>query len=165
MVCQILDHHLNSTKLPYNVKHEVQNNIMEVDKANKLEGLKSTDIIKVQLKEVKLFNSIMPEQMAEFQKKDPQLSLVYDKVLSKNKPRLSEIHRIRSSPIRRLLLQYDRLSLIQGVLHRHTFKDDDETQQLILPSQLRYKTLKALHDDNGHQGLQRILDILRQKVY
>ena len=108
MVCQILNHHLNSTKLPYNVKHEVQNNIMEVDKANKLEGLKSTDIIKVQLKEVKLFNSIMPEQMAEFQKKDPQLSLVYDKVLSKNKPRLSEIHRIWSSPIRRLLLQYDR---------------------------------------------------------
>ena len=73
MVCQILDRHLNSTKLPYNVKHEVQNNIMEVDKANKLEGLKLTDIIKVQLKEVKLFNSIMSEQMVEFQKKDPQV--------------------------------------------------------------------------------------------
>ena len=113
MVCQIIDHHLNSTKLPYYVKHEVQNNIMEVDKANKLEGLKLTDIIKVQLNEVKLFDSITPEQMAEFQKKDPQLSLVYDKVLYKNKPRLSEIHRIRSSPIHRLLLQYDHLSLIQ----------------------------------------------------
>ena len=136
MVCQILDHHLSSTKLPYYVKHEVQNNIMEVDKANKLEGLKSTDIIKVQLREVKIFDSITPEQMAEFQKKDPQLSLVYDKVLSKTKPRLSEIHHIRSSPTRRLLLQYDCLSLIRGVLHRRTFKDDNETQQLILTSQL-----------------------------
>ena len=65
MVCQILDHHLNSTKLPYHVKHEVQNNIMEVDKANKLEDFKSTNIIKVQLREVKIFDSIMPEQMAE----------------------------------------------------------------------------------------------------
>ena len=37
--------------------------------------------------------------------------------------------------------------------------------QLNLLSQLRYKTLKALHDDNGHQGLQRVLDILHQKVY
>ena len=165
MVCQILDHHLNSTKMPYHVKHEVQNNIMEVDKANKLEGFKSTDIIKVQLREVKIFNSIMPERMAEFQKKDPQLSLVYDKVLSKTKPRLSEIHHIQSSPTCRLLLQYDRLSLIRGVLHHHTFKDDDETQQLILPSQLRHKILKSLHDDNGHQGLQRVLDILCEKVY
>ena len=38
MVCQILNHHLNSTKLPYHVKHEVQTNISEVDEANKIEG-------------------------------------------------------------------------------------------------------------------------------
>ena len=103
--------------------------------------------------------------MAEIQKQDPQLSLVYDKVLSKTKPRLSEIHCIWSSPTHRLLLQYDCLSLIWGVLHHHTFKDDDETQQLILPSQLRHKILKSLHDDNGHQGLQCMLDILHEKVY
>ena len=30
MVCQILNHHLDSTKMPYNVKLEVQNNIAEV---------------------------------------------------------------------------------------------------------------------------------------
>ena len=29
MVCQILNHHLSSTKLPYNIKLEVQTNIME----------------------------------------------------------------------------------------------------------------------------------------
>ena len=165
MVCQILNHHLSSTKLPYHVKHEVQNNITEVDKANKLEGFKSTDIIKVQLREVKIFDSIMPEQMAELQKKDPQLSLVNDKVLSKIKPRMSEIHHIKLKPIRRLLLQYDWLSLIRGVLHCCTFKDNDETQQLILPSQLWHKILKSLHDDNGHQRLQRVLDLLRDKVY
>ena len=102
--------------------------------------------------------------MAEFQKKDPQLSLVYDKVLSKIKPKLSEIHRVRSRPTRRLLLQYDRLSLIQGCPALHcTFKDNDETQQLILPQQLHEQTLKSLHDDNGHQGLQRVLDILWEK--
>ena len=37
---------------------------------------------------------------------------------------------------------------------------NDEIQQLILPQQLREQTLKSLHDDNGHQGLQCILDIL-----
>ena len=94
----------------------------------------------------------MPEQMAEYQKKDLQLSLVYDKVSSNSKPKLSEIHRIQLKPIHRLLLQFNRLSLIRGVLHHCTFKDDDEIQQLILPQQLRKPILKSLHDDNGHQG-------------
>ena len=129
MVCQILDHHLSSTKLPYHVKHEVQSNITDVDKANQFEGFKLTNVIDMQLNEVKLFNSIM----AEYQKKDLQLSLVYDKVSSNIKPKLSEIHHIKSKPIHRLLLQYDQLSLIQDVLHHHTFKDNVEIQQLILP--------------------------------
>ena len=30
MVCQILNHHLDSTKLPYGVKYEVQTNIMQM---------------------------------------------------------------------------------------------------------------------------------------
>ena len=84
MVCLILDHHLNSTKLPYHVKHEVQTNIMEFDKANKLEGFILTNIVNMQLKEVKIFNSITPEQMVEYQKKDLQLSLVCDKSLIQN---------------------------------------------------------------------------------
>ena len=42
---------------------------------------------------------------------------------------------------------------------------DDESQQLILPSILCSKVLKSLHDDNGHQGLQHVLDLLHQKVY
>ena len=165
MVCQILDYHLDSTKFLYHVKHEIQTNIADLDKANQTEGLKLTNIINMWLKEVKLFNSIMPEQMAELQKQDTQLSLVYDKVSSNKKPKPSEIHHIRSTPIHRLLLQYDRLSLIWGVLHHCTFKDDNEIKQPILLQQLREQTLKSFHDDNGHQGLQCILDLLQEKVY
>ena len=165
MVCQILNHHLSSTKLPYNVKLEVQNNIVDVDMANKSIGLNSTNIIDVQLHEVKLFDTISPSQMAEYQKRDTQLSYVYECVANNSKPKLSEIHRVRSKPIHRLLLQFDCLSLIWGVLHHHTFKDGDEIQQLILPKCLCDKVLKSLHDDNGHQGLQHIIDLLHFKVY
>ena len=69
MVCQILNHHLSSTKMPYHVKHEVQTNITDIEKANQFEGFKSTNIMDVQLKEVKLFNSIMPKQMADIRRK------------------------------------------------------------------------------------------------
>ena len=50
-------------------------------------------------------------------------------------------------------------------MHCQTFKDDDEVQQLILPLSLCNKVLQPLHNDNGHQGLKRMLDLLCYKVY
>ena len=117
MVCQILNHHLDSTKLPYNIKFEVQTNITNTKVANVSSGFGGVNLIGIQLNEVKLFNSISPSQMAEYQKRDTQLSLVYEYVANNHKPKLSEIHHVRSKPIRWLLLQYDQLSLIRGVLH------------------------------------------------
>ena len=66
----------------------VQTNIADVDRANQIEGFKSTNVIDVQLREVKIFNSIMPKQMAEYQNEDSHLSIVYDKVATNSKPRL-----------------------------------------------------------------------------
>ena len=117
------------------------------------EGFNTINIMDVQLNEVKTFDSISPSQMAEFQKEDTQLSLVYECVNNNSKPKLSEIHCIRSKPIWYLLLQFDQLSLIRGVLHHCSFMDDDETYQLILPQHLCNSVLRSLHDDNGHQGL------------
>ena len=103
--------------------------------------------------------------MAESQKRDTQLSLVYEYVASGHKPRLTEIHRIRSKPIKHLLLQFDCLFLVQGVLHHHSFVNDDEIQQLILPISVCNKVLQSLHDDNGHQGQQHVLELLCSRVY
>ena len=165
MVCQILNYHLDSHKLPCNLKHEVQVNTSDVSEANSSIGIKTPNIIDVQLNEVKLFHLITPSKMAEYQKRCTQLSVVYEYVGNNCKPKLSEIHRIRSKPIRHLLLQFDHLTLKQGVLHHHTFTDNDETQQLVLPHCLRESVLQSLHDDNGHQGLQQVIELLHAKVY
>ena len=111
MVCQILNYHLDSVKLPYSIKYEVQTNITDVEVANHNSGLGQV-VSYVQLNEVKLFKSISPSQMAEHQKRDTQLSLVYEHVVNNRKPKVSEIHCIRLKPIRRLLLQFNHLSLI-----------------------------------------------------
>ena len=68
MVCQILNHHLDSSKLCYNVKYEVQTNITDVDVAIALVGFSQASFIDVQLTKVKLFDYISPYQMAEYQK-------------------------------------------------------------------------------------------------
>ena len=112
MVWQILDYHLGSCKLPHDLNHEVQVNIVDFNEANLSVGLNSINVADAQLNEVKLFYSITPSQMAEYQKKCSQLSVVYEHVANNSKPKLSEIHCIRSKPIRHLLLQFDRLSLI-----------------------------------------------------
>ena len=107
VVCQILNYHLDSCKIPCNIKHEVQVSTTEVDEANLSIGIKSPNIVDVQLNEVKLFQSIPPSKMVELQKKCNQLSVVYEYVASNRKPKLSVIQRIRSKPIRHLLLQFD----------------------------------------------------------
>ena len=65
IVCQVLNHHLSSTKLPYNVKLEVQTNIMDMEMANDSIGYAKPNFIETQLNEIKLFGSISPSQMAE----------------------------------------------------------------------------------------------------
>ena len=137
---------------------------MDVREANSSIGIKSPSVVDVQLNQVKLFHSIPPSKMAELQKRCNQLSVVYEYVANNVKPKLSVIHHIRSKPIRHLLLQFDRLFLIRGVLHRRTFLND-EIHQLVLPLSLRNSVLQSLHDDNGHQGAQCLIGLLRSKVY
>ena len=126
MVSQILGYHLDSSKIPCQVKHEVQVSTAAVREANSSIGIKTPNVVDIQLNQVKLFHSIPPSEMAELQKRCNQLSVVYEYVANNVKPKLSVIHHIRSKPIRYLLLQFDRLSLIRGVLHRRTFMNDNE---------------------------------------
>ena len=49
MVCQIVDHHLSSTKLPYNLRYEAQTNVAEVDVANQSLGFSNLDPMNIQL--------------------------------------------------------------------------------------------------------------------
>ena len=86
VVCQILDYHLNSSKLPCNLKHEVQVSTSNISEANSSIGIKPQSIIDVQLNEVKLFNSMAPSKMAEYQKRCSQLSVVYEYVANNHKP-------------------------------------------------------------------------------
>ena len=95
--------------MPYNVKLEVQNNITDVDLANKSEGLQSTKLTRHTTSRMvqTLSYKLMPNQMAGYQKRDTQIPYVYEHIANNSKPKLSEIHHIRSKPICRLLLQFD----------------------------------------------------------
>ena len=64
-----------------------------------------------------------------------------------------------------MLLQFDRFSLIEGVLHHQVILHGDEVQQLVLPHYFQTKVLKSIHDDSGHQGLERTLGLVESWVF
>ena len=54
---------MDSTKLLYHVKHEVQTNIADVERANKFEGFKLTKIIDANsFGKSNIFGSIIPDR-------------------------------------------------------------------------------------------------------
>ncbi|MGH0116826.1 UNVERIFIED_CONTAM: hypothetical protein FKN15_019215 [Acipenser sinensis] len=64
-----------------------------------------------------------------------------------------------------LLREWDKLVLKGGVLYRVVKDPPQQLQQLVLPQEYREVVLKAMHDDSGHLGVDKILDQVRQRFY
>ena len=112
-VCEAVYLCLNSTKIPKDLKQEVQNiscAIMEE------EGINENKIVS-SLNAVSTFEHATPEQMAEEQQKDPTLKLVYQLVTAGEKPKTLAIAKIKSKAVRKYLLHFNRLTMKNGVLY------------------------------------------------
>lgn len=72
-----------------------------------------------------------------------------------------------SAPALTLLGQWNRLVAREGVLYRKVFRPDgaEEFLQLVLPAGLRENVLTQLHQDHGHQGVERTTELVRQRCY
>ncbi len=66
-----------------------------------------------------------------------------------------------------LLRQWSRLCEQDGVLHRRIFRSDggEEALQVVLPSLLHHEVLMLLHQEHGHQGVERTTELVRQRCY
>ena len=119
----------------------------------------------VQSNVVELFSHITPEQMAEFQGSDNQIGPILQWVKDGKFPSKLILYRVKSKATRKLFYQLDRLVLKQGVLHCLYINEDMEYHQLVLPQRLQGRVLRSVHNDMGHQGLERTLELLRGRVY
>ena len=134
--------------------------VMDIVK-EKLDG----KTMKVATGMVNLFDSITPKEMAEFQHQHNQIAPIITYVEQYQKPSKKFTYQIRSKLACKLALQWDRLIQKQGVLHRLHIFNEIEYHQLVLPQRYHRKVLMALHDHMGHQGINRTLDLLRERVY
>ena len=161
LVCKAVDLCLNSTKIPKDLKQGVQDincAIMEGEDMNENKIVSS-------LNAVLTFKDVTLKQMAEEQQKDPTLQLVYQLVTAGEKPKTSAIAKIKLKAVRKYLLQFDRLSLKKGVLHRLYIHNDVEFHQMVLPIKYQAQVLQLLQDGQGHQGIERTIALWWEQFY
>ncbi|KAL2098384.1 hypothetical protein ACEWY4_007591 [Coilia grayii] len=72
-----------------------------------------------------------------------------------------------SKPALTLLRQWDRLVERDGVMYRRVFCPDgaEEYFQALLPASLKSEVLTQLHQEHGHQGVGRTLELARKRCY
>ena len=91
---------------------------------------------------------------------DPEISKVIHFLERCKKP--TSVERARE-PLgcRQYLRQWEKLQLNDGILYRMKTTAEGISQQLILPQQLRNTAMTSLHDDLGHLGIDRTLEMVR----
>ena len=150
---QAISELVGGTKIDKKLKDCIH--VMDIAK-EKLDG----KTIKMATGMVNLFDSIKPKEMAEFQRQDNQIAPIITYVEEDRKPSKKFTYQIKSKLARKLALQWDRLILKQGALHRLYIFSEIEYHQLVLPQRYHRKVLTTLHDHMGHQGIDRTMDLL-----
>ncbi len=99
--------------------------------------------------------------LAELQRKDPEIRIVIEGLEKGVKP-----CNLRDLPLTMSLWskEWNRLELRSGVLYRRRQERGASHYQLALPTTLRDMVLRSLHDDMGHLGIDRTLDLVRVKI-
>lgn len=91
------------------------------------------------------------------QREDPNISELI-KLKESGRELTPEMRKSAKGGTKRLMYEWGKLVLKEGILHRKT----NERCQLVLPAKFRQLALKQLHDDMGHVGTDRVLDLARR---
>ena len=113
-----------------------------------------------------VFPGHSPSDIRSMQETDPLLKEVLLFWRRQAPPTVEERRRV-PKPALGFLRHWDRLVEKEGILHRQVFRPDggEEDLQLLLPSALRQETLRQLHQDHGHQGVERTTELVRRRCY
>ena len=106
-----------------------------------------------------------PLEWCQAQAKDPATNQI---VGEKQKGTLGKLKIKMEMPsdLKALIQIKKQLVLKQGVLYRRTTQANRRTRfQLVLPPSFRTKVIEGCHDQVGHLGQERVLELLRDRFY
>lgn len=103
------------------------------------------------------------DELAKLQRTDPVISQVIELLES---GKLAPASLKSESPESRLVFrEMSRLELKDGLLYRRRQCDNQSVYQLALPNVLKPSVLTSLHDEMGHMGVERTLELARSRFY
>ncbi|KAK2879333.1 hypothetical protein Q8A73_005096 [Channa argus] len=102
-------------------------------------------------------------ELAKLQRADPEISAVIKLIEAGESKSTSS----KQEPIglRLMLKEMSRFELKNGLLYRKRQCNDQLMYQLVLPQVLRQSVLTSLHDEMGHMGMERTLELARLRFY
>ena len=149
-ICEELRRIISGVK----VKHSLRECIQVVQSAK--DDIYGSCKIEVVTGMVDVFHQVPSTTMAKHQAKDNQLAPVMEWVWQGKQPTKAVIYQVRSKNTQQLMYQFHRLILKDGVLHHLYIHNDVEYHQLVPPQRYHKKILQSLHNDLGHQGIDRM---------
>ena len=107
-----------------------------------------------------------PDDIRTLQQADPVIQEVQRYWEQGRRPSYMERQQL-ASPALILLRQWGRLAKRGDILYRQTFRPDgaEPIFQLLLPAVLVPEVLTQVHQEHGHQGVERTLALLRSRCY
>ena len=161
-----LSHAIVTTPIPIEVRrmavHEPDHNLPATnqlpDKDDKL--LRDDPVVATTS-----FPTHTKDELINMQKADPTIK-EFLKFWERNmKPTFAERKSLSHQCVT-LLRQWDRITREHGLMYR-IVQDPKlgELKQLLLPATLKEKVITSLHDDMGHQGSERSLQLIRERCY
>ncbi|XP_029968702.1 uncharacterized protein LOC115403829 [Salarias fasciatus] len=112
--------------------------------------------------ELEALRHVSNEELAQAQKEDPVIGPAFQAVQQHKWPE----HTDNNPEFSQLKREKEKLILKAGLLYRQsTLPSEEKVNQLLLPAEYRDTVLRALHDDSGHLGIERVADLLRQRFF
>ena len=105
-----------------------------------------------------------PFEWCHAQTKDPIISQIIGEIKMKTIGKL-KIKMEMPSELKALIRIKKQLMLKQGVLYRKSQVNTNTKLQLVLPQSYRQRAIERCHDQVGHLGQDRVLDLLRDQFY
>uniref|UniRef100_A0A3B3SF95 Gypsy retrotransposon integrase-like protein 1 n=1 Tax=Paramormyrops kingsleyae TaxID=1676925 RepID=A0A3B3SF95_9TELE len=113
-----------------------------------------------ELSSVEPIQPIDPAELQKAQRTDPVIGEIL-KMKGSSQILTDDMKRGAAGTVRKMMHEWTKLHVEDGILYRKT----GERRQLVLPTSLKPLVLRHLHNDMGHVGTERVLNLARQRFY